>query len=195
MKKIILISLLVISIGYAGNLPADKARGIFVAISVGPRVPFSDFSNSTNIGYGFSLELAYTDNEYLPVFLFGKVGFEQFSASQDFYQQSDYAHLSHQFLPLQVGARYYLPPILENIIIIIPSIEFGANFLIFQNLHQFKINSGRANYLEDGSKFGFTAGVGVSMFLIEALVSYNYYKSTQYIAFDLKVRLPLFVSL
>ncbi|MDP2303699.1 MAG: hypothetical protein Q8N03_14870 [Ignavibacteria bacterium] len=195
MKTFILLTLISISVGFAGNLPADKARGIFLAVSVGPRLPFADFSNSTNIGYGFSLELAYTDNEYLPVFLFGKVGFDQFSASQDFYQKSDYSHLSHQFLPLQAGIRYYLPPILENIIIIIPSIEFGANFLIFQNLHQFKINSGKANYLEDGSKFGFTAGVGASMFLIEALVSYNYFKSTQYLAFDLKVRLPLFVSL
>jgi opacity protein-like surface antigen len=195
MKRIILLTLISLSFSFAGNLPADKARGIFVAVAVGPRIPFSDFAKSTNIGYGFNLELAYTDNEYLPVFLFGKVGFEQFSASQDFYQTSDYSHLSHQFLPFQFGVRYYLPPILENIIIIIPSIEFGTNFLIYQNLHQFKINSGRANFLEDGSKFGFAAGVGVSMFLIEALVSYNYFKSTQYFVLDLKVRLPLFVSL
>lgn len=195
MKKVLILFLLITGIAAANTPPADKARGIFVAVGVGPRLPFSEFSNSTNIGYGFNLELAYTDNEYLPIFIFGKVGFEQYSASQDFYQTTEYSHLSHQFLPFQVGARYYLPAVLENIILVIPTIEVGANFVIFQNLHQYKSNSGRANFLEDGSKFGFNAGVGVSMFLIEAVASYNYYKSTQYFSFDLKVRLPLFVSL
>lgn len=195
MKKVLILFLLITVIAAANTPPADKARGIFVSVGVGPRLPFSEFSNSTNIGYGFNLELAYTDNEYLPIFIFGKVGFEQYSASQDFYQTTEYSHLSHQFLPFQVGARYYLPAVLENIILVIPTIEVGANFVIFQNLHQYKSNSGRANFLEDGSKFGFNAGVGVSMFLIEAVASYNYYKSTQYFSFDLKVRLPLFVSL
>jgi len=38
-------------------------------------------------------------------------------------------------------------------------------------------------------------GAGVSMFLIEAVASYHWYEDNQYLSFDLKLRLPMFVSL
>lgn len=195
MQRLLIILLLFSSFAIANSSPSDKARGIFVAIGVGPRVPVFDFSKSTSVGYGFNLELSYTDNESIPIFLFGKVGFEQYSASQSYYQTTQYSQFSTQFIPFQFGVRYYLPPIFESITLIVPNVEIGVNFSVFQSLHQFKFNSGRANYVEDGSMFGISAGVGVSMFLVETLVSYNYFSTNQYLGFDLKVRLPLFVIL
>ncbi|MBA4251078.1 MAG: hypothetical protein C0425_06605 [Chlorobiaceae bacterium] len=195
MKKYIFILLILLTQNnFASVPPADKARGTFLAFAVGPRVPTFDFSNRTTMGYGFNVEIAYTDNEYLPLFLFGRVGFEQFPGSQELYQTTDYSNLATRFLPISFGVRYYLPPILENIIIILPSIELSANILVFQYLHQFKITSGRSNFVEDGSKLGFTAGVSASMFILEVLATYNYYHKNQYMGIDLKVRLPLYIS-
>ncbi len=194
MKKYFII--LVVSIASLTSVvhPSDKARGTFLALGVGPRIPTFDFQNTTMLGYGFNVEIAYTNNEYLPVFLFGKVGFEQFPGAQSFYQVSTYSHFSTSLLPLSFGARYYLAPILQNVVIILPSIEFAATLTVFQKLHQFKVTSGKNNFLEEGSKLGFTVGVGASMFLIEMLASYNYLENNQYISLDMKVRLPLYVS-
>jgi len=173
---------------------SDKARGTFLAIGVGPRVPTFDFQNTTMLGYGFNVEIAYTNNEYLPFFLFGKVGFEQFPGAQSFYQVSTYSHFSTSLLPLSFGARYYLSPILQNVVLILPSIEVSANLTVFQKLHQFKVSSGKNNFLEEGSKLGFSIGVGASMFIVEMLASYNYLQNNQYLSLDMKVRLPLYVS-
>ncbi|MFA6596278.1 MAG: hypothetical protein WCS69_01035 [Ignavibacteriaceae bacterium] len=194
MKKYFII-LAVCLLTYTSAIYAsDKARGTFLAIGVGPRIPTFDFNNTTMLGYGFNVEIAYTNNEYLPLFLFGKVGFEQFPGAQSFYQVSTYSQFSTSLLPLSFGARYYLSPILQNIVLILPYVEVATNLTVFQKLHQFKIESGKNNFLEGGSKLGFSVGVGASMFLVEMLASYNYLHNNQYLSFDMKVRLPLYVS-
>lgn len=77
---------------------SDKARGTFLAVGVGPRLPAFDFNSTTMLGYGFNVEIAYTNNEYLPIFLFGKVGFEQFPGAQSFYQTSTYSQFFYKFI-------------------------------------------------------------------------------------------------
>ncbi|MFA4923754.1 MAG: hypothetical protein WC557_06135 [Ignavibacteriaceae bacterium] len=194
MKKYFIILSVCLICFTSATFSSDKARGTFLAIGVGPRIPAFDFNNTTMLGYGFNVEVAYTNNEYLPLFLFGKVGFEQFPGAQSFYQVSNYSQFSTSLLPLSFGARYYLSPILQNVVLILPSIEISANFTVFQKLHQFKVSSGKNNFLEEGSKLGFSVGVGASMFLLEMLASYNYLQNNQYLSFDMKVRLPLYVS-
>lgn len=166
-----------------------------MAFGVGPRVPMGVFAERVLLGYGFNLEISYTDNEYLPVFLFGSVGFEQYPGSQDYYQGSEYSQYSTNLLPFHLGGRIYLPALVENIVLILPLIEVSASLTVFQNSHEFKASSLRNNFIEDGSKGGFSIGAGASMFLMEALASYHWYKDNQYLSFDLKVRIPLFVSI
>lgn len=195
MKKLIIICFLFISVGFAQRGPVDKARGVFIAFDVGPRLPLGYFENSTDLGYGFDVEIAYTDNEYLPFFIFGKIGFEQFPGSQQYYEITDYSNYSTNMLPVNLGLRYYFKPLVENVVLFMPIVEVSANYAYFQKLHQFKIASGKSNYLEDISKFGFSAGAGLSMFMMEIVASYNYYQSNQYLSVDLKVRLPLYINL
>jgi hypothetical protein len=193
MKKVFIVLLLFSSVLLASDPPADKARGVFVAFGVGPRIPLGAFANTTDLGYGFNLELSYTDNEYLPFFLFAKVGFEQYPGSQDYYQASNHSNLSTNVLPVNLGLRYYFPPLVENIFLLIPIVEVSAAYNYYQKLHEFKIGSGKSNYLEENSKIGINAGVGISMFMMEIFVSYNYFQTNQFMAVDLKVRLPLYV--
>lgn len=193
--KVLTVFLLFTGILSGGEPPSDKARGMFFSVAVGPRIPIGEFSNNSVLGYGFNLELSYADNELLPFFLFGKIGFEQFPGSQNLYQISDYSSFSTSALPLSFGARYYFAPILENFVVILPSIEFMTHLTIMQKLHQFKSSLGKADFIEEGTKLGFTAGISASMFILEILASYTYYKNNQYLGFDLKVRLPLYVSL
>jgi opacity protein-like surface antigen len=180
---------------YASSPPAEKATGIFLAVGVGPRFPISYFANSSDLGYGFNIEVSYTDNEYIPFFAFAKVGFEQFPGSQDFYQATDYSNFSTNTLPVHVGIRFFFPPLLESIALLIPMVEVAGAFTYYQKLHQFKLNSGRSNFIEESSKFGLSVGAGVSMFMLEMVAAYNYFQSNQFISFDLKVRLPLYISI
>lgn len=179
---------------FAGGAPADKATGVFLAIGVGPRLPVGVFARSTSFGYGFNMEFAYTDNEVLPIFIFGKIGFEQYSGSTDFYQESDYTHFSTNILPINVGVRYYLPPILEQVVLILPAIEISASYGLVQELNEFKSGSGRNNFINTQSKFGFNIGASISMFLLEITGNYNFLNGNQTASVDLKARLPLFIS-
>jgi len=195
MKKIILLIFICsAALMNAEKLPAEKARGFFFSIGVGPRLPVSAFSGESDLGYGFNLEISYTDNEYLPIFIFARAGFEQYPGSSEFYQTSEYNNLSTTSFPVIFGARYYFSPIMENVLLFMPILEVSAAYNFFSRNHEFKPSSARTNFTEEVSKFGINAGIGISMFLVEILLNYNYYTSLQFVGVDLKVRLPLFIS-
>jgi len=174
--------------------PSSKATGFFVAFGVGPRMPIGDFSSTTDIGYGVNVEFSYTDTDFLPVFLFANVGYEQYPGSQNYLQETEYSNFHTNALPVNVGARYYFAPLLENIVLLMPIVQASATYTYYQTLNEFDENSGRNNFLDDESKFGFSAGAGVSMFMMEFLATYNYMPSNQFISVDLKVRIPLYIS-
>jgi hypothetical protein len=175
--------------------PLSKAVGVFMAVGVGARLPVDDFSNSTDLGYGLNLEASYTDSDYLPFFIFARLGYEQFPGSQDFYQQSDYSNYSTTVVPASLGLRYYFSPMVESIVLLMPIVEASVSYTYFHVLNEFKVEAGRTNYKEDIWKFGGTIGAGLSMFMLEIMANYNYYESNQYISFNLNVRLPLLVNL
>lgn len=182
------------TIANAEKPPSSKATGFFVAFGVGPRMPLGEFSNTTDIGYGANVEFSYTDNEFLPIFLFANIGYEQYPGSQNYFQDTDYSNFHTNALPVNIGARYYFAPLLENIVLLMPIIQASAGYTYYQTLNEFDQNSEKNNFLDDESKFGFSAGAGVSMFMMELLASYNYMPSNQFISVDLKVRIPLFIS-
>lgn len=193
MKKIITLILLLTAQSIY-SLPADKARGIFISIGVGPRLPVGLFSQRSDVGFGFNVELSYTDNEYLPAFLFAKAGFEQYSGSNDFFRATDYSTYSVYSFPFSAGMRYFFPPLLENIMLFMPIVELAASFNYYRNLHEFKMETGRSNFTEEITKLGLSGGLGISMFMMEIIASYNYYPSNQFLAVDLKIRLPLYIN-
>lgn len=195
MKKFLIPFLILFTFScFAIDPPVSKARGIFLAFGVGPRLPVSDFSNSTDLGYGLNMEISYTDNDYLPLFVFAKVGFEQYPGAQSYYQETDYSNFSTNAIPLNVGIRYYFSPLLEQIVLLIPIVELSATYTYFRKLHEFKSGSGRTNYTEDISKFGISGGMGISMFMMEIVTAYHYLKSNQFVSVDLKVRIPLIIN-
>ncbi len=193
-KYLLTVVLFFSTIAIAEKPPSTKATGFFVAFGVGPRMPLGEFSNTTNIGYGVNVEFSYTDTEFLPVFLFANVGYEQYPGSQNYFQKTDYSNFHTNALPVNIGARYYFAPLLENIVLLMPIVQASAAYTYYQTLNEFDENSGRNNFLADESKFGFSAGAGVSMFMMELLATYNYMPSNQFISVDLKVRIPLFIS-
>ncbi len=174
--------------------PASKASGIFLSIGVGPRLPIGSFATTSELGYGVTSELSYTDTDHLPFFVFARLGFEQYPGSQNFYQSSDYSNLSTIIAPAALGIRYYFSPLLERIVLLIPVIELSAALSYMRVLHEFKPGSGINNFKDELFKLGFSGGIGVSMFILEVLAQYTYFESNQYVSFNLNVRLPLIVN-
>jgi opacity protein-like surface antigen len=179
---------------FADKPPANRATGFFIAFGVGPRMPIGEFANTTDIGYGLNVEFSYTDNEFLPVFLYANIGYEQYPGSQNFFQETQYSNYHTNALPINIGARYYFSPLLENIVLLMPIVQVSASYTYYQRLIEFDQNAGRNNFLEDESKFGFSAGAGVSMFMMELMAAYNYMPTNQFISVDLKVRIPLYIN-
>ena len=180
---------------FAGDLPSSKAVGLFLTTGVGARIPIGQFSNSTNLGYGLTVDISYTDTDHLPLFIFSRIGFEQFPGSQDYYQKTDYSNYSTTIVPVSLGVRYYFSPLVESAVLLIPVIEGSVSYSYFSVLNEFKTDSDKSNYTETMWKFGGNVGMGLSMFILEIMANYNYFESNQYFSVNLNVRLPLYVNL
>lgn len=166
-----------------------------MAVGVGPKFPIGSFSDKNNIGIGFDITFSYTDNLFIPVFIYSNIGYQHYPGKQDLYKRSDYSSFSSNVLVLTGGVRHYFPPLLENIVLLMPVLDIGAEFAYFENFHQYKLDRNRQNSVEQIGKFGFQVGAGFSMFLLDVMTYYNYIKSNQYISFVLKANIPIFVSM
>lgn len=195
MKKILLLVLLFNSLAFAQMVKFGEARGLFMAVGVGPRFPVGDFADNQNIGVGVNVTFSYTDNELLPVFFYTGIGYQHYPGRQDFYKKTDYASFSSNVLVLTPGVRYYFKPIINEGILLMPIIDAGIEFAYFEKFHQFKIDRGRQNFVEEVSKLGFHVGGGFSMFILDVVTYYNYLHNNHYISFDLRVNIPIFVKI
>lgn len=195
-KKIFFLNLFLLA-GMLSAQPFDsgRARGLFFSLGLGPRIPLSEFANSQSMGVGINVDVSYTDNTYLPLFVYGRIGWEHFPGEADYYRHSDYSAFTVNVVPINAGVRFFLPPLVKDIVMIVPAVEFGGSFAIFEKLHQFKVDSGRSNFIEDNTKLGFHAGAGLSMFLLEVMGNYNYYLNNEYLSADIKLRIPIFIKL
>lgn len=195
MKKTVLILFLLVGIIKAQIPEPGQANGLFMDVGIGPRVPIGKFADVQNLGIGFNFAVSYTDNKIIPVFLYSSLGYEHYPGRQDYYKVSDYSSFSTNVLTIKLGARYYLPPIFDQVVLLMPVIEAGPSFALYEKFHQFKTGSGRNNILEDNFKSGFHVGAGVSMFIMDAIFYYNYFQDSQQISFDLKIRIPIFATI
>lgn len=194
MKKYLLL-LILFNLNFALAQSPDKtAKGLFLAMGVGPRFPVGSFGNSSGVGYGLNAELSYTNNEYLPVFVFLKSGFETYSGSQDFYRSSNYSNLSTNIIPVKLGIRYFFGPLVNSEALLMPILELSASYGYFHTLNEFKPGSAQTDFTENKSRLGFSAGAGLSAFMLEILASYNYFDQHQFVAVDLKVRYPIYIN-
>ncbi len=199
MKTISKIILLILFISFTEGVYGQlfrfgEARGLFLSLGTGPKVPIGTFSDTRNLGIGFDVTVSYTDNEFLPVFLYSKLGFQHFPGKQAFYKRSDYSAFSSNVIHIQPGVRFYLPPLFSEDFILLPVIEGGLTWAYFMDNHQFKVDSGKSNFDSDDNKFGFHLGAGFSMFLMDVMANYNFILHHQYMSFDLRVRIPIFVK-
>ncbi|MFC2139683.1 hypothetical protein ACFLR4_03385, partial [Bacteroidota bacterium] len=135
------------------------------------------------------------DNEFLPFFVYARIGFQHFPGRQKLYDTTDYSSLSNNAINIDLGARYFFPPLMEEIVLLMPVIEMGPSLALFEKLHKFKAGSGREGFLENSSYFGFHVAAGFSMFMLDVMTSYYYFYHNQFLSFNFKVRLPIFVRL
>jgi len=193
MKKLILILLFSSVITSAQLYQFGQARGAFLAVEVGPRFPVGSLSKSSGMGPGFNSTFSYTDNKVFPLFLYGTLGYAHFPGSQELYKQTAYSSFSSNVLTLSAGFRYYFNPLFENIVILMPVLDFGGSFGFFEKAHRFKSDSNMRNFTEDTAYIGGHIGAGFSMFLLDVLGYYNYFYGNQYLSFNMRVTIPVYI--
>lgn len=171
-----------------------EAKGMFMSIGVGPRFSLGDFADSRNIGVGGDVAVSYTDNQFLPVFFYASVGFSHFPGRQEYYRKTDLSSISTNMLVFQGGLRYYFPTLIDQFLIVMPVVDVGVTLAYFENLHQYKISTGKPDLVEEIGKPGFHIGGGFSMFILDVLAYYNYLHDNQYLSVDFRVRIPIYVN-
>jgi len=75
-----------------------------------------------------------------------------------------------------------------------PIVDAGLHVAYFERSHQFKLDRGKQNYVEEVAKFGFHVGAGFSMFILDVITYYNYLNNNEYISFNLRATIPIFVT-
>ena len=175
-------------------LKFGQANGLFMSAAVGPRIPVTEFAETHNPGAGFDFTFSYTDNEFIPLFFFAGIGYQHFPGSQDYYKQSDHSSISTNSINAALGVRHFLPPMIEQIVIVMPVVELGGSYLYSEVYHQYKSPAGKDDRTVKKSKYGFRFGAGVSMFLLDVMGYFNYFQESQFLSIDLKIRIPIFVK-
>lgn len=176
-------------------LAQGEAKGLFMSVSVGPRIPVSNFSESRNLGMGIDLGFSYTDIGTLPVFLYTKFGYQHFPGKQEFYKTSDYSAISTNLYSINPGVRLFLNPISDKIVLLMPVIDLGVAVNYTQTYNEFKLGTNKPSFDDNKLNYGFHVGVGFSMFMLDVMAYYNYVPTAQFIALDLSLRIPIFATM
>jgi len=195
MKKIVTIILLMNVFVAAQGFELGEARGLFVSVGVGPKLPVGEFSATNDLGIGFDFTATYTDNQFFPVFFNLKLGFQTFPGSTKRYKTTDYASFTTNEFAVMPGIKFYFPPVISDEVIIMPIAEIGPSLGLFFNSHVFKSASGKLNFDETLAKFGLHVGGGFSMFFLEGMLNYYFFPDNQSISFDLRVQIPVFAKI
>ncbi len=195
MKKIVPIILFFNSLLFSQGFQLGEARGIFVSVGVGPKIPIGNFSATNDIGVGFDFTASYTDNQFLPIFFNLKLGYQTFPGATKMYKTSDYASFTTNEFFVMPGIKFYFPPFVTDELLIMPIAEIGPSLGLFYNTHVFKSTSNRVNFDETITKFGFHLGAGISMFFLEGIFSYHFFQDSQIISFDLRIQIPVFAKI
>lgn len=172
-----------------------QAKGLFLGVGIGPRIPVGEFDERQTLGVGFKVRFSYSDNILMPFFLYANVGYQHFPGDQDFYKKSDYSSFSSDVITASTGVRFYFPPVLENFAILMPVIDAGISLSYYEMLHQFKVDSNKGNFTQDNTKFGFQVGGGISMFLLDVMAHYNYYHDNQFVSVNLVINIPIYIKM
>lgn len=173
----------------------SNARGLFFSVGLGPRLPVAEFSEKRTLGMGLEVELSYTDISFLPVFLYAKAGYQHFPGRQDYYKISSLSSVSTNVYSFSPGVRLYLEPISDYMVLVMPVLEMGVTANYLQTFNYYKTGVNKPSYTDRKFNFGFHAGVGFSMFLLDIMAKYNHVPLAQYISFDLSLRIPIYATI
>ncbi|MFA3782774.1 hypothetical protein ABRY23_06885 [Melioribacteraceae bacterium 4301-Me] len=195
MRKVFLFLVLITTTANAQLIKFGEAKGLFMSIGVGPRFPIAVASESQNIGVGFNVSISYTDNNFLPVFFYSTFSYNHFPGKQNFYKVTDYSSFSTNSIIFSPGVRYYFSPVINEGVLLMPIADFGFSLALYEKLHQFKIGTGKQNFVEEVGYTGFHIGGGFSMFILDVITYYNFIPNNQFISFDLKIRIPIYVTI
>jgi len=198
MKKIFTILIILFlssSYSFSQLVEPGDAQGLFLTVGVGPRFPIGDLGSQQAIGAGFDIMLSYTDNNFAPYFFYLNIGYQNHPGDYDYYKISDNSSLSTNILSFHGGARYYFEPIIKDMILLMPILEGGVSYGYVEKYNQYKIGTGRNDKLVSLSKFGAHIGGGISFFLMDVVAIYNYLPSNQYFSFNLRLTIPLAITL
>jgi len=193
--KIILITVIIVSNNYGQTSRVSDAKGMFLTVGVGPRFPIGNLGSQQTIGAGFEAMLSFTDNNLAPTFFYLNIGYQNHPGDYDFYKISDHSSISSNIISFHVGSRYFFEPLIEDMILLMPFLEGGITYAYIEKYHQYKIDTGRNDDLQNLSKLGFHFGGGLSFFLMDVTGAYTYLESNQYFSFNLRLTIPLAITL
>lgn len=193
--KILLVIMFASGFSYSQIVEPGDAQGLFLTVGVGPRFPIGELGSQQAIGAGFDAMVSYTDNNFAPYFFYLNIGYQNHPGDYDYYKISDNSSISTNIISFHAGARYFFEPLISDMILLMPIMEAGVTYGYLEKYNQYKIGTGKNDKLQSLSKFGAHIGGGLSFFLMDVTAIYNYLPSNQYFSFNLRLTIPLAITI
>lgn len=174
------------------QIKGSTATAYVLSTAVGTRFPTGDFGVEQAMGYGFNASLYYTHSDIIPVLLFGRLDFEHYAASQDFLKNNPtYSSVTTFLIPVTVGVKYYLPPILTERILFLPFWEVGFLYAYSSKVYSFRQQNLRDQSIYDNN-FGVNVAGGISAILFDLSLYYSYIPKNTHFGLDIRVNIPIY---
>ena len=193
--RVLFLLLLSSNIAFTQIGDLGEVKGVFLTVGVGPRFPIGDLGKQQTIGAGFDVMISYTDNNFAPNFFYLNIGYQNHPGDYDFYKISDNSSLTTNIVSFHFGTRYFFEPLIRDMFLLMPILEGGFTYGYVEKYNQFKDGTGKNDKLQSFSKFGAHIGGGLSFFLMDVTAIYNYLQNNQYFSFNLRLTIPLAITL
>jgi hypothetical protein len=174
---------------------SGDAQGVFFTVGVGPRFPIGDLGSEQTIGAGFDAMVSVTDNNIAPLFFYVNVGYQNHPGDYDFYKISEHSSITTNIISFHAGSKYFFEPIINDMFLLMPILEGGLSYAYVEKYHQYKIDSNKKDNLQGISKFGFHFGGGISFFLMDLVAIYNYFPGEQYFSLNVRLTIPVGITI
>ena len=144
------------------------------------RVSNRGYGENQNIGVGTDVTLLHRQQIHTN-FLYPQLDTTIFGR-QNFYKVSNYSSFSSNVLVVSPGVRYYFKPILESVVLLMPIVDIGVNWALFENYINSKLKAEKIITLKKLPNLVFTSA-RFSMFILDVITYYNYFPN-QYLSFN-----------
>lgn len=163
--------------------------GIFLSVGAGLNVPVADFFQNSSPAFGLLGRLEYSSTKIFPVIVGGEINYFVFNGNDEFKNTNLLTTFKTRYLSLGLNIEYSLSGFIKSTYSI-PFISVDVKYNIIKR--EISPATVLNNLPEKENRVSIGIGAGITLFIFDFYVKYNYMKTGATFGAYTKVKFPLF---